>query len=274
MFVKKRDYHQQCFPSMHLKVLVHMETVIIPWWIRFLCLSLIPKSLVEVRNDNPYQLHYPNQCSQWHLLLLWCPEQPTQGKEEQYEHRLLIFFPYHRGGCSACMFLSVHCYLNVKLSPTYYITSSFSISTLLRSTQSCPISTSNSASLPSFKKNDISLQMNAPGSSLANCSFSSLANCSYSSLPSAPNFSPTAQEIQSEIDAVRRERLSVMDDVCDMLSDFPPSEITSLFRHCAGHVQKKLAMRYVACAHLRHWSLVLIKCTDLVIQWHALYMCV
>ena len=84
--------------------------------------------------------------------------------------------------------------------------------------------------------------MNAPGSSLASCSFSSLPSL---------NSSATVLDIQSEIDAVCRERLSVMDDVCDMLSGFPSSEITALFKHCAGHVQKKLAMRYVSLA----WSI-------------------
>ena len=78
--------------------------------------------------------------------------------------------------------------------------------------------------------------MNTPGSSLANC---------YPNLPLPPNSSPTARDIQSEIDAICRERVSVMDDVCDILSDFPSSEITLLFKHSAGHVQKKLAIRWV-----------------------------
>ena len=39
-----------------------------------------------------------------------------------------------------------------------------------------------------------------------------------------------------------------MDEICDLLSDIPPSQITSVFGMNAGRVQKKLAVRLVYVA--------------------------
>lgn len=49
--------------------------------------------------------------------------------------------------------------------------------------------------------------------------------------------------MEQKLDDLRSERLRVMDEVCELLSDIPPSRITSLFGLSAAHVQKKLAVR-------------------------------
>lgn len=73
-------------------------------------------------------------------------------------------------------------------------------------------------------------------------------------------------DVESELESVRNERSSVIDDICgllaaippadiasffrlkandicELLADIPPADITSLFRLKAGLVQKKLARR-------------------------------
>lgn len=50
-----------------------------------------------------------------------------------------------------------------------------------------------------------------------------------------------------ELATVRSERLSVMDNICELLTDIPPSKITSIFGINASHIQKKLAMRFGVC---------------------------
>lgn len=52
-------------------------------------------------------------------------------------------------------------------------------------------------------------------------------------------------DLQAELASVRDERLLVMDEICDLLSDISPSQITAVFKVNAGRVQKKLAIRLV-----------------------------
>lgn len=56
--------------------------------------------------------------------------------------------------------------------------------------------------------------------------------------------------MELELRRVQEERLAVTDSVCEILADIPSSEMASLFRASAGHVQKKLAMRSVARAYI------------------------
>lgn len=52
--------------------------------------------------------------------------------------------------------------------------------------------------------------------------------------------------MESELEKIRGEKMSAMDDICDLLSGISPKDITSLFgASAAGLVQKKLATRSV-----------------------------
>ena len=105
-----------------------------------------------------------------------------------------------------------------------------------------------------------SISSPAPGSSLArSCPSSSnsdnlfppqpapLSTVAFSSVTSKSPVSSTshstAKDIQDELDSSVNERLSLMDDICSLLSEHPPSEITAFFKHSAGDMQKKLAIR-------------------------------
>ncbi len=54
---------------------------------------------------------------------------------------------------------------------------------------------------------------------------------------------PRNTDLQEEMDSLIAERLSVMDDICCLLSEQPSSGITALFKDKAKDVQKKLAIR-------------------------------
>lgn len=49
--------------------------------------------------------------------------------------------------------------------------------------------------------------------------------------------------LKVELEQLRSERLKVMDEVCELLSNVPSSRITMLFGPSAPHVQRKLAVR-------------------------------
>ena len=51
--------------------------------------------------------------------------------------------------------------------------------------------------------------------------------------------------MEQKLSEVHRERVSTMDDVCELLSDIPAKDLTSLFGISASHMQRKLAKRYV-----------------------------
>lgn len=52
-------------------------------------------------------------------------------------------------------------------------------------------------------------------------------------------------ELRQKLEELRSERLKVTDEVCELLSNVPPSRITTLFGPSAAHVQRKLAVRWV-----------------------------
>ena len=48
---------------------------------------------------------------------------------------------------------------------------------------------------------------------------------------------------QAGLAEVHRELYSLMNDVCDLLSDVPPATVSSLLGTAAAHIQRKLAKR-------------------------------
>ena len=52
-------------------------------------------------------------------------------------------------------------------------------------------------------------------------------------------------ELRHKLEELCSERLKVADEVCELLSNVPPSKITTLFGPSASHVQRKLAVRWV-----------------------------
>ena len=53
--------------------------------------------------------------------------------------------------------------------------------------------------------------------------------------------------LERELNDVHCQRVSVMDAVCELLSDIPASQISSMFGVSSDHIQRKLAMRYTLC---------------------------
>ncbi len=48
---------------------------------------------------------------------------------------------------------------------------------------------------------------------------------------------------QASLAEVHRELYSLMNDVCDILSDVPPATVSTLLGTTAAHIQRKLAKR-------------------------------
>lgn len=51
--------------------------------------------------------------------------------------------------------------------------------------------------------------------------------------------------LKARLAQVQTERLAVMDELCDYLSEIPPADISSFFKPGATFVQKRLALRYI-----------------------------
>ena len=47
------------------------------------------------------------------------------------------------------------------------------------------------------------------------------------------------------MNALQSERLAVMDELCEYLSEIPPADISAFFKPGATFVQKRLALRYM-----------------------------
>lgn len=69
--------------------------------------------------------------------------------------------------------------------------------------------------------------------------------------------------MEQKLDDLRSERLRVMDEVCELLSDIPPSRITSLFGLSAAHIQKKLAVRCSSTSTSYHMLAISQSCTPI-----------
>lgn len=53
--------------------------------------------------------------------------------------------------------------------------------------------------------------------------------------------------LDERLEEVRLEKMQVMEEVCDLLSDIPAAKMNDLFGLSAAHVQKKLAIRSAEC---------------------------
>ena len=50
-------------------------------------------------------------------------------------------------------------------------------------------------------------------------------------------------ELKRKLAELQSERLAVMDELCEYLSEIPPADISSFFKPGAAFVQKRLALR-------------------------------
>ena len=51
-------------------------------------------------------------------------------------------------------------------------------------------------------------------------------------------------DLKGRLAKLQLERLTVMDELCEYLSEIPPADISSFFKPGATFIQKRLAMRY------------------------------
>ena len=52
-------------------------------------------------------------------------------------------------------------------------------------------------------------------------------------------------ELKERLHTLRSERLAVMDELCEYLSEIPSVDISTFFKPGATFVQKRLALRYI-----------------------------
>ena len=58
-------------------------------------------------------------------------------------------------------------------------------------------------------------------------------------------------DLEVKLAQLQSERLAVMDELCDYLSEIPPADISTFFKPGATFVQKRLALRYTEQCYTR-----------------------